>query len=143
MIVFEHWFGLSSPILILVNSNAFKLVLFCPNSQWWCLVTNWNFKPALSIIATVLNKSSNNFFYNHKTQNVLLFKRRLFTVLRNVGHGKRLITVLTNVGFLSFETILLNTFAKILLLEPWTYYIILNTYITCGIYWSWLKQNAV
>jgi len=42
---------LSSPILIRVNSNAFKLVLFCPNSQWWCLVINLNFKPILSIIA--------------------------------------------------------------------------------------------
>ena len=51
VIVFEHWFGLSSPILIRINSNAFKLVLVCPNSQWWCLVTNWNFKPELSIIA--------------------------------------------------------------------------------------------
>jgi len=51
VIVFVHWFGLSSPILIRVNSNAFKLVLFCPNSQWWCSVTNWNFKPVLSIIA--------------------------------------------------------------------------------------------
>ena len=43
--------------------------------------------------------------------------------MRNVGHGKRLITVLSNVGhgkFLSFETILLNTFDKIFLLEPWT-----------------------
>jgi len=41
----------------------------------------------------------------------------------NVDDGKRLITVLSNVGhgqFLSFETILLNTFVKILLLEPWT-----------------------
>jgi len=28
----------------------------------------------------------------------LLFKTRLFTVLRNVGHGKRLITVMSNVG---------------------------------------------
>ena len=123
MIVFAYWFGLSSPILILVNSNAFKLVLFCPNSQWWCLVTNWNFKPALSIIATVINKSSYNFFYNHKTQTFLLFKRRLFMVLRNVGHGKRLITVFSNVGhgkFLSFETILINTFAKVFLLDQCT-----------------------
>ena len=33
-------------------------------------------------------------------------------MLINVGHGKRLITVMSNVGhgkFLSFETILLNT----------------------------------
>ena len=42
--------------------------------------------------------------------------------MRNVGHGKRLITVLSNVGhgILSFETILLNIVAKILLPGPWT-----------------------
>ena len=44
-------------------------------------------------------------------------------VLRNVGHGKRLITVFSNVGhgkFLSFETILINTFAKLILLDQCT-----------------------
>ena len=50
VIVSEHWFGLSSQILIRVNSNAFKLVIFCLNSKWWWLVSHWNFKPVLSIM---------------------------------------------------------------------------------------------
>jgi len=47
--------------------------------------------------------------------------------LRNVGHEKIL--------SLTFETILLNNFAKIFnFLNHRTYYIFLNAYITCGIY---------
>ena len=65
---------------------VFEQVLFCPKQSKMMLGNKLKFQTST---INNSNKSSNN----------------LFTVMSNVGHVK----------FLSFETILLNTFAKILL----------------------------
>ena len=61
----QSWF-----LLIAMNSNWFYFAQTVNDDAW--SQTNWKFKAALSIYATVLNKSSNKSFNNHKSQNFLL-----------------------------------------------------------------------